>query len=120
MKTFCRTLVVSALALSISGIPLIAQDHHDDQSNRDRNSQRNDDQHYDHHDDQHYVHHKDWRRGSHISHDDWNRGAQVDWHSHHLRQPPHGYDWREVDGNYVLAAVATGVIASVIIASHSH
>lgn len=112
MKTFCRTLVVSALALSISGIPLIAQDHHDDQSNRDHQSDR------DH--DQHYVHHKDWRRGSHISHDDWNRGSQVDWHSHHLRQPPHGYDWREVDGNYVLAAVATGVIASVVIASHSH
>lgn len=112
MKTFCRTLVVSALALSISGIPLIAQEHHDDQSNRDHNSQRNNDQHY--------VHHKDWRKGSHISHDDWNRGAQVDWHSHHLRQPPHGYEWREVDGNYVMAAVATGVIASVIIASHSH
>ena len=112
MKTFCRTLVASALALSISGIPLIAQDHHDDQSYRDRGSQR------DH--DQHYVHHKDWRKGHHISHDDWNRGAQVDWHSRHLRQPPRDYEWREVDGNYVLAAVATGVIASVIIASHAH
>lgn len=112
MKMFCRALVVSALALSISGIPLIAQDHHDDQSNRDHQSER------DH--DQHYVHHKDWRRGSHINHDDWNRGEHVDWHSRHLRQPPHGYEWREVDGNYVLAAVATGVIASVIIASHSH
>ena len=127
MKTFCRTLVVSALALSISGIPLMAQNHHDDQDNRDHQSERNNDQRYNdqhrnhqHRNDEHYVHHKDWRRGSHISHNDWNRGQQVDWHAHHLRQPPRGYAWREVDGNYVLAAEATGLIASVIIASHTH
>jgi Ni/Co efflux regulator RcnB len=36
-----------------------------------------------------------------------------------LRAPPHGYEWRMVDGNYVLAAVATGVIASVVAASVS-
>jgi Ni/Co efflux regulator RcnB len=108
MKAICRNLVVSALAFSLLGSVTMAQDHRDDQQSRD------------HQQEQHYVHHKDWRKGGHISHDDWNRGAQVDWHAHHLRQPPRGYDWREVDGNYVLAAVASGVIASVIIASHSH
>ena len=112
MKTFCRTLVVSALALSISGIPLMAQDHHDDHSDRDRSSRR------DH--DQHYVRHTEWRKGSHISHSDWGRADRIDWHAHHLRQPPRGYEWREVDGNYVMAAITTGVIASVIIASHVH
>ena len=29
-------------------------------------------------------------------------------------------EWREVDGNYVMAAVATGIIASVVAASAAH
>ena len=37
-----------------------------------------------------------------------------------LRRPPSGYEWRLVDGNYVLAAVATGVIASIVVASSVH
>ena len=100
MKPLLRTAVISTLALTIAAVPAFAQDHHDD-----------------HRDNSHYVHHQEWHRGARISHDDWNRGDQVDWHAHHLRQPPRGYEWRQVDGNYVLAAVATGVIASVIIAS---
>lgn len=63
------------------------------------------------------VHH-DWRKGGHIARNDWGRGQRVDWHRHHLRQPPRGYEWREVDGNYVLAAVATGLIASIILANN--
>jgi len=62
----------------------------------------------------HYVRHDDWRRGHRMRHEDWARGQRVDWHRHHLRRPPRGYEWREVDGNYVLAAVATGLIASII------
>ncbi len=73
----------------------------------------------DHRDDNHggYVKHSEWHKGAKISHDDWNRGAQVDWHAHHLQSPPRGYEWREVDGNYVLAAAATGLIAATIIAA---
>jgi Ni/Co efflux regulator RcnB len=44
----------------------------------------------------------------------------VDYKTYHLKAPPRGYEWREVDGNYVLAAVATGIIASTIIAAASH
>ena len=65
-----------------------------------------------------YVRHDDWRRGHRMRHEDWARGQRVDWHRHHLRRPPRGYEWREVDGNYVLAAVATGLIASIIANSH--
>jgi Ni/Co efflux regulator RcnB len=78
------------------------------------------DGHDDHHDGQeapHYVHHSEWKKGAKIHDEDWKRGEQVDYRQHHLRTPPHGYEWRQVDGNYVLAAVATGVIASVIAAS---
>lgn len=67
-----------------------------------------------------YVKHSDWRKGGKIANSDWNRGQQVDYRQHHLNAPPNGYQWRQVDGNYVLAAVATGVIASVIVASTIH
>ena len=75
-----------------------------------------------HHDDQHqqYVRHDEWKKGYHMRSEDWNRGTRVDYRTYHLRQPPNGYEWREVDGNYVLAAVTTGVIASVIAASAAH
>src|SRR5579862_783501 len=64
-----------------------------------------------------YVHHDEWRKGAKIRDEDWKRGEHVEYREHHLRAPPHGYEWRQVDGNYVLAAVATGVIASVVAAS---
>ena len=71
----------------------------------------------DEHDNHQYVHHDEWKKGTKMRDEDWKRGEQVDYRQHHLRAPPHGYEWRMVDGNYVLAAVATGVIASVIAAS---
>ncbi len=113
MNPFVRNIVVSTLALTLTGLPAFAQDHHDDhpQDHRDSHSDR------DHHDNHHYVHHNEWRHGGRIDHNDWNRGERVDWHAHHLRQPPRGYEWREVDGNYVMAAVATGIIATVIMAA---
>ena len=83
-------------------------------------SQDHDDHHEDHHDNHAYVHHEEWKHGYRMNHEDWNRGERVDYHRYHLQEPPQGYEWREVDGNYVMAAVATGVIASVIVASASH
>ena len=71
----------------------------------------------DDHDNHQYVRHDEWRKGARIQDQDWRRGEQVDYRQHHLRAPPEGYEWRMVDGNYVLAAVATGVIASVVAAS---
>lgn len=70
----------------------------------------------DEHDNHQYVHHDEWRKGAKIQDEDWKRGEHVDYRQRHLRAPPHGYEWRQVDGNYVLAAVATGVIASVVAA----
>jgi Ni/Co efflux regulator RcnB len=70
----------------------------------------------DDHDNHHYVKHDEWKKGATMRKEDWGRGEQVDYHQSHLKAPPHGYEWRMVDGNYVLAAVATGVIASVVAA----
>jgi Ni/Co efflux regulator RcnB len=45
----------------------------------------------------------------------WNyRLTPFDWHTRGLWAPPGGYYWSQVDNDFVLAAVATGVIASVI------
>ena len=56
-----------------------------------------------------------WRAGQRMGYNDWNHGRRVDWRAHRLRSPPRGYEWREVNGQYVLAAVATGLIASIIL-----
>jgi len=41
-----------------------------------------------------------------------------DYRRYGLRQPPRGYRWQRVDNQFLLTAVATGLIASVIIANH--
>jgi Ni/Co efflux regulator RcnB len=110
MKPMLRNIAVCTLAIALTGGMAFAQDHHDDrQDNRDN-----------HGDNHHYVRHDEWKRGAHMNHDDWNRGERVDYRQYHLHAPPRGYEWRQVDGNYVMAAVATGVIASVVAASAAH
>ena len=94
MRKLYRMLAVTTLSASLVGPLSFAQDHHDG-----------------------YVKHDEWKKGYHMKPEDWKRGQPVDYRHYHLNSPPHGYEWREVDGNYVLAAVATGVIASAVVAS---
>lgn len=59
-----------------------------------------------------------WHRGDRLP--ERYRGNEYvvsDWRSHHLRPPPRGYHWVQSNGDYVLAAIATGVIADMIINS---
>jgi Ni/Co efflux regulator RcnB len=100
MKLIQTTSLFFALAVGLASFNAIADDHD--------------------HDTHGYVQHDEWKKGAKIQKEDWGRGEQVDYKAHHLRTPPHGYEWRQVDGNYVLAAVATGVIASAIVASQVH
>lgn len=58
-----------------------------------------------------------YKRGQRMGYNDWQGASPVDYRQHHLRQPPRGYEWRESNGQYVLAAVATGLIASIILNS---
>ncbi len=57
-----------------------------------------------------------WHKGDRLpdSYRD-NKYVVNDWQSRHLRQPPAGYHWVNVNGDYVLAAVATGVIADLLL-----
>jgi hypothetical protein len=56
-----------------------------------------------------------YNRGERIERDDWSSTQPVDYRAQHLRPPPRGYEWREVNGQYVLAAVATGLILSIML-----
>ena len=38
-----------------------------------------------------------------------------DWRGRHLTAPPRGYHWVQTGGDYVLVAIATGVIASILL-----
>ena len=115
MINFRKTCALFTLGTMLSGGVTFAQDRRDDRRDDHQNSNR--DEHRDNHG---YVRHQDWKKGYHMRHEDWNRGERVDYRTYHLRRPPSGYEWRMVDGNYVLAAVATGIIASVIIAAATH
>jgi Ni/Co efflux regulator RcnB len=95
MKTVAVASIVFAIALSAVNTRAFADDH----------------------DNHHYMRHDEWHKGARIQDEDWRRGEHVDYREHHLRAPPRGHEWRMVDGNYVLVAVATGVIASVVAAS---
>ena len=106
MNRFGRIAAFSALSVALLAGPALVQaqdDHHDAQADRH-------DAQTDHHDA--YVTHDDWKKGYHMKQDDWGRAQRVDdWKAHHLRQPPRGYEWRSVDGNYVLGSINTGVVS---------
>lgn len=60
----------------------------------------------------------EWHRGGRVPPQYRNRQYVVDnWHEHHLARPPRGYQWVQVGNDYVLAAIATGVIAQLILNS---
>jgi Ni/Co efflux regulator RcnB len=101
MKKIYRFLAITALGAILIGPMSFAADHPDD-----------------HHDA--YVRHDEWKKGYHMKPEDWQRAHPIDYRQYHLKPPPRGYEWRSVDGNYVLAAVATGVIASAVVASSVH
>jgi Ni/Co efflux regulator RcnB len=66
-----------------------------------------------------------FRHGSHFGHV-WRRGERLspayygpsyvvrDYYAYQLPQPPYGCRWVRVDGNVVLAAIATGVVLDVV------
>jgi Ni/Co efflux regulator RcnB len=65
------------------------------------------------------VPHSDWHKGERLPTEYRDRNYVVDdWHEHGLKAPPRGYQWVGVNGDYVLAAIATGVIANVLLSGH--
>jgi Ni/Co efflux regulator RcnB len=94
MKMFHKAIAVSTLGLVLSGGVAIAQDH----------------------DNHHYVRHDEWKKGYHLRQEDWARGEHIEYRQYHLHAPPRGYEWRLIDGNYVLANSSTGVVSMTVVA----
>jgi Ni/Co efflux regulator RcnB len=93
MKKLHTVLALAILSASLSGSVAVAQDHHDNHQ---------------------YVEHKEWRKGAALKHEDWDRAEKVDYRQHRLHAPPRGYEWRMVDGNYVLANNSNFQIGTVV------
>jgi hypothetical protein len=55
-----------------------------------------------------------WHPGDHY---DGQRYAVQNWGYYHLRQPPAGYEWVQDGSQFVLIAVASGIIADIILNS---
>jgi Ni/Co efflux regulator RcnB len=98
MKTIRAAFALPILAMALASMPAMAQDHPDNHT---------------------YKQHNEWKAGKKIQQEDWNRGDKVDYKQNHLRRPPAGNEWRQVDGNYVMAR-QDGTIVSVRQAPHDH
>lgn len=55
-----------------------------------------------------------WNKGERMGYNDWRGARPVDYRRYRLRQPPRGYEWRQQGNQFILAAVATGLIASIV------
>lgn len=87
------------------------------------NDYRNNDRYYDVR-----QYHRDDRRGAGPRHD-LRRGHRLgteyrgsryvvtDWRQRHLSAPPRGHHWVRAGNDYVLAAIATGLIAQVLLSN---
>lgn len=59
-----------------------------------------------------------WARGQRLGYYN-QRYAEVDYRQQHFRRPPRGYHWvRDDRGDFILAAIATGLIAQVILSNN--
>jgi Ni/Co efflux regulator RcnB len=60
----------------------------------------------------------DLRKGGRLPAEYRSRQYVVDdWRGHRLSAPPRGYHWVQTGGDYVLVAVATGIIASLLLSN---
>lgn len=87
-----------------------------------------DDYHEDDDDDRHYYHHRHEHKRKGKRHRECRRGERIevvymepryyveDYRHHHLDAPPPGHRWvRHPDGRYLLVAVASGIIADILL-----
>jgi Ni/Co efflux regulator RcnB len=116
-----RTAFLLALSMSFAGAAM-AQDHHDQPERRDHPREQQHRAAPPPHGPDHVADERgagpdhDFRRGGRLPPEYRNRQYVVDnWREHHLSAPPRGYHWIQTGPDYVLAAIATGVIAQVLL-----
>lgn len=58
-----------------------------------------------------------WGRGQQMGYNDWRNSRRINYRRYNLRQPPRGYEWRRSDDRFLMVAIASGIIASVVLSS---
>jgi len=107
-----KIFLIAAAALSLAA-PSLATAQPNDHQHDGRNAQQGGQQ-------QHpgwgreYGGGHNFHRGERMGYNDWSGAQPVDYRQHHLRRPPHGYEWRQSNGQFILGAIATGLVASAI------
>ena len=128
MKTTLIASALFALSVAASGSAFAQRgdhgnDHHDRNDRNGHAQQRDNDRHDDarqyHRDDQRGGGPRhDMRRGQRLSQEyRSNRYVVSDWRTRRLSAPPRGHHWVRAGNDYVLAAIATGVIAQVLLSN---
>ena len=119
MKILSRVVTAVAVVALSAGMALAEGRGDDDKHHNRRYDERQVPQRYEqHHEENRYWRqgeNHEWRRGEYVDRDEWRRSRYVEWREYHLTAPPRGYEWREFDGRYILAAIATGIVADIII-----
>ncbi|QNA87636.1 hypothetical protein G4G28_02560 [Massilia sp. Dwa41.01b] len=88
---------------------------HDDRYDRHDGRRDNDARRYDR-DDYRGGSRHDFRRGERLSQEyRSDRYVVSDWRARRLSAPPYGHHWVRAGNDYVLAAIATGIIAQVLL-----
>ncbi|WP_111891356.1 RcnB family protein [Acinetobacter sp. MB5] len=110
-----KLFAVTALSVAMLGSSMATMAApYDDHSDRDAggySSQHMNDR--DHHDARPS---QDWQRGQPLPHGYDNGRYQVDdWRGRGLPEPPRGHRWMYINGEYVLTAIATGVISAILL-----
>jgi len=119
-----KTVVSAIMAMSLAtGGVTFAQDH-GDRNDRGRNEQAQRGGHQDrranNNDEQRDARgagpNHEFHRGERLPAEYRNRSYVVDdWRGHNLKAPPRGYHWVQTGGDYVLVAIATGVILQLLL-----
>lgn len=132
MKKFSASVCALAAAALLTGSLSFADDrgHDEDFRRNDRHEHRHDNGRRDWGDERHFdardgrwndrrpeynARGPEFHRGGYIPPEYRMRAYEVDYRQHRLSPPPYGHRWVQVGADYVLIAVATGVIASIIL-----
>lgn len=135
MKKLVSLSAAFGVVLMLASGSVLAQDHgrghgrdNDRHGHMDGDHGRDHDRYrHERHDDRHdHGHYRSWHdrgrhegwyhRGGYLPVEYRTRYVVTDWRRDHLREPPRGYHWvRSDNGDFLLVAIATGVIVDLLL-----
>lgn len=126
-KSIVSALIALSIAASGSALAQRGNDNHDRNDHNERNDHGQQHDNDGRHDDARKFRRDDsrgggprhdLRRGQRLSQEYRdNRYVVSDWKARHLNAPPRGQHWVRAGNDYVLAAIATGVITQILLSN---